>query len=81
MADGGFDHARDMLSKLLHAQWSHIDLERRSWHLPATKTTSRLVPLSQAVIDIINELPVRDGYPRLIPNLETGKPLVLIKHG
>lgn len=50
-------------------------------HLQAAPGKSRYVPLSQAAIDIINELPVREGCPWLIPNLDTGKPFVSIKHG
>lgn len=70
------------VSELLQAQLTHVDLERRAWLIPPSKTgKSRYVPLSQAAVDIINQLPVRDGCPWLIPNLETGKPFVSIKHG
>lgn len=69
------------LSELLFAKWDHIDRERRSWLIPITKTSkSRYVPLAQAAIDTIEKLPRFDGCPWLIPNPETGKPFVSIKH-
>ena len=70
------------VSELLHAEWKHIDLDRRSWLIPVSKTgKSRYVPLSQAAIDLIKQLPTFDGCPYLIPNPETKKPFVSIKHG
>ena len=70
------------VSELLQAQWCHIDLGRRAWLIPISKTgKSRYVPLSQAAIDLIDTLPRLEGCPWLIPNLDTGKPFVSIKHG
>lgn len=69
------------LSELLHAEWRHIDLVRRSWHIPVAKTKPRFVPLPQAAIDIIEQLPRFDNCPWLIPNPETKQPFVSIKHG
>lgn len=69
------------VSELLHAEWKHVDLDRRSWLIPVSKTgKSRYVPLSQAAIDIIEQLPTFDGCPYVIPNPETKKPFVSIKH-
>lgn len=40
------------VSELLNAEWRYIDLERRAWLIPTTKTGKpRHVPLSQAAID------------------------------
>lgn len=55
--------------ELLDARWEHIDRERKAWFLPDTKNgTSRWVPLSQAALDIIDELPRFDKCPWLLPN-------------
>ena len=68
------------VSELLHAEWRHVDLERRAWLIPMSKTGSaRHVPLSQAAIDIIEQLPRFEGCPYLVPNPETLKPYVTIK--
>ncbi len=69
------------VSELLQAEWRHIDLERRAWLIPVTKTgKSRYVPLSQAAIDMIEGLPRFDGCPYVLPNPETKLPFVSIKH-
>ncbi len=69
------------VSELLQAQWSNVDLERRAWLIPMSKTgKSRYVPLSQAAIDIITALPKYEKCLWLIPNPETKKPFVSIKH-
>ena len=67
-------------TELLQAKWEHVDLERRSWHIPTTKTGKpRHVPLSQAAMDILNGLPCWDKCPWLIPNPETRLPYTDIK--
>jgi integrase len=67
-------------SELLHAKWQHVDLERKAWHIPTTKTGKpRHVPLSQAAIDVIEKLPKFKDCPWLVPNPETLKPYVSIK--
>lgn len=69
------------VSELLQAEWRHVDLERRAWHIPITKTgKARYVPLSQAAVDVIQALPTFTGCPYLIPNPETRLPFVSIKH-
>ena len=70
------------VSELLHAEWRHVDLERRAWHIPITKTgKARYVPLSQAAVDVIEALPKFPGCPYLIPNPETRLCFVSVKHG
>ena len=67
-------------SELLNAEWRHIDLEKRSWHLPMTKNgKSRHVPLAKAAVDIIRQLPKYDGCPYLLANPRTKLPYVDIK--
>ena len=69
------------VSELLNAEWRHVDLDRRAWLIPTTKTGKpRHVPLSQAAIDIIEQLPRFDRCPYLLPNPKTRKPFTDIKH-
>ena len=59
-------------TELLTAEWRHVDLERRAWFIPTTKTGKpRYVPLSQAAMDVIEALPRWDGCPWLLPNPAT----------
>jgi len=61
--------------ELLKAKWQDVDLERRAWFIPDSKTgKSRHVPLSQAAVDIINQLPRWEKCPWLLPNPETREP-------
>ena len=67
-------------SELLKAKWSDIDLEQRTWTLNMTKNgRGRHVPLSQAAMDIIHQLPRYDGCPWLLPNPQTLLPFADIK--
>ena len=67
-------------SELFHAKWQNIDLERRSWYIPDTKTGKpRHVPLSNTAMDIIQQLPRWEGCPWLIPNPATLQPFDNIK--
>ena len=46
------------VSELLHAEWRHIDLEKRQWLIPTSKTgRARHVPLSKPAIDMLNAVP------------------------
>jgi integrase len=66
--------------ELLDARWEHVDVDRRSWLIPTSKTGKpRHVPLSKAALAIIEALPRLNEW--LVPNLESGKPYVSIKHG
>ena len=63
------------------ARWEHIDRERKLWFLPMTKNgSSRYVPLSQAALDVIDQLPLFDGCPWLLPNPATKAPYTDLKH-
>lgn len=67
--------------ELLDAQWHHIDLDRKVWFIPTSKTgQSRHVPLSQPAQDILAQLPRYEGCPWLVPNPRTRKPFTDIKH-
>jgi integrase len=67
--------------ELLDAKWEHVDVDRRSWLIPTSKTgRSRHVPLSTAALAIIEVLPRFKDCPWLVPNPETLKPFFSIKH-
>ncbi|WP_372707837.1 tyrosine-type recombinase/integrase, partial [Brevundimonas sp.] len=68
------------LRELLDARWEHVDVDRRSWLIPTSKTGKpRHVPLSKAALAIIEALPRFNEW--LVPNPDTLKPYVSIKHG
>ncbi|MES3047160.1 site-specific integrase [Sphingomonas faeni] len=70
------------VSELLKAEWEHVDLDRRAWLIPTSKTGKhRYVPLSQAAIDILLGLHRVGRCPFLLPNPKTLKPFTEIKHG
>ena len=70
------------LRELLDARWEHVNVERRTWLIPTSKTgKSRHVPLSNAALAILAALPRYKDCPWLVPNPDTLKPFVSIKHG
>lgn len=70
------------LRELLDARWENVDVERRSWLIPTSKTGKpRHVPLSTAAVAIIEKLPRFKDCPWLVPNTDTRLPFVSIKHG
>lgn len=65
--------------ELLDAEWSHFDLERRTWRIPISKTgKARHVPLSADVIALLGQVPRWDGCPYVLPNPETKLPYVSV---
>lgn len=69
------------LRELLDARWANIDMERKAWLIPTSKSGKpRWVPLSQAALDVLASLPRFEECPWVVPNLETLKPFVSIKH-
>lgn len=65
--------------ELLDARWEHVDFERRTLFVPLSKSGhSRFIPLSSAVIDILNQLPRWDKCPWVVPNPKSLKPYVSI---
>jgi len=68
--------------ELLDTKIEDVNVERRTWLIPTSKTGKpRHVPLSTAALAIIEALPRFKDCPFLIPNPETQKPFVSIKHG
>lgn len=61
--------------ELLEARWEHIDLERRVWHIPMSKSgRARSVPLSSSAIEVFRGLERWEGCPYAVPNPATLKP-------
>lgn len=68
------------LRELLDARWENVDVERRSWFIPTSKTGKpRHVPLSTAALAIIEALPRFTGCVWLVPNPDTKLPYNSIK--
>ena len=66
--------------EVIGARWSEIDLERKTWTIPAerlkdrkTRTESHRVPLSPQVVAILKTLPRLGEH--VFPGLRPGKPL------
>lgn len=67
--------------ELLDARWENVNLDRKVWFIPDSKTGKpRHVPLSQAALNIIDQLPKFNNCPWLLPNPKTKKPFTDIKH-
>lgn len=67
--------------ELLDARWEDVDLARRAWFIPTSKTgKSRYVPLSTVAVEVIEQLPRFDNCPWLLPNPASRRPYTDIKH-
>ena len=65
----------------LDARWQDIDVERRFWRIPFTKSgRERHVPLSDAVLTLLQRVPRYDGCDWVFPNPKTLKPYRAIYH-
>ena len=65
--------------EVLDARWSDLDIERRQWRIPVTKSGKvRFVPLSDGVIKLLGSIPRINDCPWAFPNPKTGKPFVSI---
>lgn len=65
------------LSEALQAKWEHVDLERRTWRIPATNAKSkrvRVVPLNDSAMVVLRRLRTRDTNVHVFINPQTGKP-------
>lgn len=66
--------------ELLDARWEHVDVERRTWLIPTSKTgKSRHVPLSGAALALVAAMPRFKDCRWLVPNPATRNPYVSIK--
>ena len=69
-------------SEVLHARWADIDLLRGAWRIPQPKATERrYVPLSSAMIELLQSLESCQHSAYLFPNPRTGRPFNSIHNG
>lgn len=65
-------------SEVLGATWDEIDLQSRTWTIPATRMKAdkeHRVPLSDAALAVLASLPRIEGSPYLFPGARKGRPL------
>jgi len=65
-------------SEVLGATWDEVDLEARVWAVPAERMKMRKehrVPLSDALVELLEQLPRYEDNQHLFPGMKTGKPL------
>lgn len=61
--------------ELLDARWEDVDLLRRNWHIPMSKTgKSRNIPISTKALEILQHLPRWKDCPYVVANPKTKKP-------
>lgn len=61
--------------ELLDARWEDVDLERRNWRIPLTKSgKARSIPISDRALEVLRGLPRWSGCPYVIPNPDTKRP-------
>lgn len=66
-------------SELLQARWEHVDLGRRSWFIPDSKTgRARHVPLSSEAVRVFEGIPHVSEH--VFANPRTGRAYTCIKH-
>ncbi|HCT98569.1 MAG TPA: integrase [Methylococcaceae bacterium] len=61
--------------ELLDAKWEHFNVDLRVWRIPTSKSgKSRYVPLSDAVLKTLEQIPRFDNCPYVLPNPATQRP-------
>ncbi|EFI32753.1 integrase family protein [Desulfonatronospira thiodismutans ASO3-1] len=62
-------------SEVLNAKWEDLDLERKRWRIPYTKSGKpRTVPLSESALEVLRSVPKVEGSEYIFPSPVTGKP-------
>lgn len=62
-------------SEVLNAKWEDVDLERKRWQIPYTKSGKpRTVPLSESALEVLGSVPRAEGSEYVFPSPVTGKP-------
>jgi integrase len=66
-------------NEVLHARWQDIDFNARQWLIPKNKSArTRYIPLSDAALRLIEQVPRVEGCEYIFANPKTGKPFVQI---
>ena len=61
--------------ELLDAKWQDVDLERRNWYIPMSKSgKARNVPISAKALALLQQLPRWKDCDYVVPNPDTKKP-------
>lgn len=61
--------------ELLDARWEDVDLERRNWRIPMSKSgKARNIPISDKALEVLQALPRWNGCSYVIPNPDTKLP-------
>lgn len=71
------------LGEAMSAQWQYIDRATRVWRIPAANSKSgrlRSVPLSDAALEVLDEIGTEGKYEYVFVNRETGTRYVHITH-
>lgn len=63
------------LGEIQNLEWAHVDLEAGCLRLPDSKTGAKIVPLGQAAIDLLADLPRGPFTKYVCPGLKPDKPL------
>ncbi len=67
--------------ELLDAKWGDVDLERRSWLIPLSKSGKpRRVIISGAALDVLAKLPRWENCPYVVPDPATLKPYITLQY-
>ncbi len=67
--------------EVLDARWENFDIARKTWRIPMSKSgKARYVPLSEAVLKLLLQVPRADGVPWVFANPTTRKPFTNIFH-
>ncbi|MPT04904.1 MAG: DUF4102 domain-containing protein [Delftia sp.] len=67
--------------ELLDARWEDVDLERRNWRIPMSKSGKpRNVPISERALEVLQALPRWKGCPYVVPNPNTRQPFGNLYH-
>lgn len=65
-------------SEVLGAHWEEIDLQKRTWTIPAERMKvgkEHRVPLSAPLVDLLQSLTPVKGNPYVFPGMRAGRPL------
>lgn len=61
--------------ELLDARWEDVDLERRNWRIPMSKSgKARNIPISDRALEVLRGLPRWNGCSYVVPNPDTKRP-------
>jgi len=71
------------VNEALTAEWRLIDRQNRIWRVTASNSKScksRAVPLSDAALDVLDQIGTEGKHEHVFINPDTGKPLTHIRH-